>query len=220
MAVFNFLFGSSKEKWNDIDCFNVGEKLAKFHIANFKNQLSLENQFSLNFWNEIFLKCKKQINHIIPNSVQIIENECYFLSKNWPNNLPTGVIHADLFPDNVFFEKSKVSGFLDFYFSCNDYLSYDLAICINAWCFPENEFNKKFLKSLLLGYQSVRELETEEKECLNILLRGASLRFFFTRIYDAIFGAEGKYIKKKDPKEFLNILNFHISINSNKFYFG
>ena len=219
MAVFNFLLGSSRKKWSDNDCYTIGEKLARFHLANLRNQLSLKNQFSIQFWNQIFHKCKKQINNIIPNSIQIIESECKYLTKNWPNKLPSGVIHADLFPDNVFFQENKISGFLDFYFSCNDYFSYDLAICINAWCFPEKEFDRNLFKSLLSGYQSIRKLEVEEKECLNILLRGASLRFFFTRIHDAIFGTEGKYLKKKDPKEFFNILNFHMSVNSNNFYF-
>ena len=219
MAVFNFLSGSSKRKWTKIDCFKVGEKLAIFHLANSKNKLFLKNQFGINFWNKTFTNCRKRLNKLIPNCVEIIEKEFFFVSKNWPKNLPAGVIHADLFPDNVFFENNSISGFLDFYFSCNDFLSYDLAISINAWCFNDMKFNKDFFLSLLSGYESIRKLNKEEKKSMNILLRGASLRFFLTRAHDSIFGKEGKYLEKKDPKEFFDILNFHISINSNEFYF-
>ncbi len=218
MAVFIFLEGSSKKNWSEIDCFKVGKKLADFHCANKKNKLLSMNNFSIRFWEQSFLKNKYKLNKIIPNSLQIIKNEINFLSSNWPKRLPKGIIHADLFPDNVFFKENSISGFLDFYFSCNDFLSYDLAVTVNAWCFKNNRFNKKYYSSLLSGYESVRKLEKVEKEQFNILLRGASLRFLFTRIHDYRKRFDNKFLSKKDPCEFFSILNFHIK-NPKKFYF-
>lgn len=219
MAIFDFLDGRSKKKWSKIDCYQVGEKLAKFHLANLNNKLSVKNNFSLNYWKKTFSICLNQINRILPNSFEIIKNEIDFISLNWPKNLPKGVIHADLFPDNVFFNKKKISGFLDFYFSCCDFLSYDLAIAINAWCFYKNKFNKDFFESIVSGYQSIRRLKPSETDNINILLRGAALRFLFTRIYDSINTNESRFIKKKDPIEFFNILNFHVEVNSKDYYF-
>ena len=219
MAIFGFLEGTSKKKWNKNDCFMVGEKLAQFHLANINNKLKARNNFSLNFWNKIYLNCFNKFNQVIPNSLKIISDEINFLSLNWPKNLPEGVIHADLFPDNVFFKNKRISGFLDFYFSCCDFLSYDLAITINAWCFYNNKFKEGFFISLISGYQSVRKLQSTEVDNINILLRGASLRFLFTRIYDFLNSSEGKLLKKKDPLEFFNILKFHIHVDVTKQYF-
>ena len=219
MAIFGFLEGNSKKKWNEDDCFMVGQKLAQFHLANINNKLKAKNNFSLNFWKKIYLNCLNKFNTVIPNSLDIISDEIDFISFNWPKNLPEGVIHADLFPDNVFFKKQKISGFLDFYFSCCDFLSYDLAITINAWCFHKYKFKENFFLSLISGYQSVRRLETNEVNNINILLRGASLRFLFTRVYDSLNSNEGEFLKKKDPLEFFNILKFHIKVNVAKKYF-
>ena len=219
MAIFGFLEGYSKKKWNKGDCFMVGQKLAQFHLANINNKLKAKNNFSLNYWNKIYSHCLNKFNNVIPNSLKTISNEINFISSNWPKNLPKGVIHADLFPDNVFFKKNKISGFLDFYFSCCDFLSYDLAITINAWCFYKYKFKDDFFLSLISGYQSVRKLETAEVKNINILLRGASLRFLFTRVYDYLISNEGKFLKKKDPLEFFNILKFHIKVDVAKQYF-
>ena len=219
MAIFGFLDGNSKKKWNEDDCFMVGQKLAQFHLANINNKLKAKNNFSLNFWKKIYLNCLNKFNTVIPNSLNIISDEIDFISFNWPTNLPEGIIHADLFPDNVFFKEQKISGFLDFYFSCCDFLSYDLAITINAWCFYKCKFKEDFFLSLISGYQSVRKLETNEVKNINILLRGASLRFLFTRVYDSLNSNEGEFLKKKDPLEFFNILKFHIKVNVAKKYF-
>ena len=211
MAIFLFLEGSSKNEWSIENCFDVGKKLAKFHLANKYNKLSSVNNFSKGFWQQFFLNNKNKLNDVIPNCFEIIRKEIDFISLKWPENLPKGIIHADLFPDNVFFKDNKISGFLDFYFSCNDFFSYDLAITVNAWCFKDNKFNKKFFISLISGYQSIRKLEKLEKDNFNVLLRGASLRFLFTRIHDQITGIENKFLNKKDPKEFYKILYFHIN---------
>ena len=203
LAIFSFLKGNSIPNWESIHCGQVGEKLAEFHKANLNISDKLNNDFSVNYWNLIFKKYKDNMNHIIPNSLQTIESEVKHIKKNWPKNLPKGIIHADLFPDNVFFLKNKISGFLDFYFSCNDYLSYDLAITINAWCFKEGKFNQQLFFNIINGYQTVRKLESSEKKFFNLLLRGAALRFLFTRINDSIIISETKFIKKKIQKNFL-----------------
>ncbi len=219
MAVFIFLEGRSKKEWTNVDCFQVGEKLAKFHLANKKNRLLVKNNFGLNYWKQTFKKISKDLEYIIPNSHNIILKEIEFVSYNWPRKLPDGVIHADLFPDNVFFKNKKISGFLDFYFSCFDFLSYDFAITINAWCFYKQKFVQNFFLNLLSGYESIRKLEKEEFQNLNILLRGAALRFLFTRIYDSINCNKNKFLKPKDPLEFYKILNFHMNIKSSGDYF-
>ncbi len=219
MSVFKFLEGKSKKKWTKHDCYNVGKVLANFHVANKDNLSVIKNNFGLKYCENIFKKSQKNIYDIIPDSFSMIKKEINFIVSNWPSDLPEGVIHADLFPDNVFFQKGDISGFLDFYFSCIDFLSYDLAITINAWCFQNNKFNKVFFNSLIEGYQSIRKLVFNEKKYINILLRGAALRFFFTRIQDAINTKESKYLSKKDPIEYFNILNFHINKNSERFYF-
>ena len=211
MAIFLFLEGSSKNNWSNENCFDVGKKLANFHLANKNNNLSSNNNFSIKFWKHFFFENKQKFDDVIPSSFKTIKREIDFLCLNWPEKLPKGVIHADLFPDNVFFKNNKISGFLDFYFSCNDFLSYDLAVTANAWCFKKEKFNKEFFSCLLSGYQSIRKLEKLEKDNFNILLRGASLRFLFTRIYDHINSQENKFLNKKNPDEFYKILNFHIN---------
>jgi homoserine kinase type II len=217
MAIFNFLKGNSKKVWTQEDCFLVGEKLARFHFANKKSRNSCQNNFGISYWKKILKKCENNLNKIIPNSETIIKNEIEYIASNWPQNLPMGIIHADLFPDNVFFDKKRISGFLDFYFACNDFLLYDLAITINAWCFRNKKFEMNFFDSLMRGYESIRQLNRNEKRNINVLLRGATLRFLSTRIYDSIFINENKFTKKKDPSEFFNILLFHMK-RTNKDY--
>ena len=211
LAIFSFVEGTSISEWESNHCEQVGNKLAKFHQANLNIPEKLNNDFSVDYWNLIFLKYKDNINQIIPNSIKTIKAEIDYVSNNWPKTLPAGVIHADLFPDNVFFSNDKVSGFLDFYFSCNDYFSYDLAITINAWCFRKGVFSQELFSNIIRGYQTVRKLQSLEKKCFNLLLRGAALRFLFTRINDSIMMHETKFLKKKKPEEFFNILNFHIN---------
>ena len=219
MAVFIFLEGQSKKEWTNNDCFQVGEKLAKFHLANKENKIVATNNFGLNYWKKTLKKCSKYLESVIPNSYKIIHREIGFVSSNWPKKLPSGIIHADLFPDNVFFKKKNISGFLDFYFSCFDFLSYDLAITVNAWCFYKQKFIQSFFYNLLSGYESIRKLEREEIKNFNILLRGAALRFLFTRIYDSVNCKKSKLLKPKDPLEFYDILNFHINNKSLDDYF-
>ena len=146
------------------------------------------------------------------------------IKKEWPKNLPTGIIHADLFIDNIFFNKNKFSGFIDFYFSCNDYLMYEIAICINALCFDKinNTFvlNNQKVKNLIKGYQSIRKISQKEKSALNILCRGAALRYLLTRIYDYFNTPKTALINIKDPKEYFQKLSIHNKLNIYKDYYN
>ena len=134
----------------------------------------------------------------------------YYLKDNWPEDLPKGVIHADIFQDNVFFDKNILSGFIDFYFACNDYYAYELAICINAWCFDKNgSFDITKYNSIIQGYQKHRKLSQKEHENFNILLRGAAMRFLLTRLHDQLYHRKEAFVKPKEPLEYFLILKFH-----------
>ena len=212
---FKFINGNSKKVWSENNCFEVGKELAKFHIVNKNIITSNKNNFSLDFWNISFAKYKNFISQELPGSFKIISEELKFLNKNWPLNLPKGIIHADLFPDNVLFSKSqKISGIIDFYFACKDSFSYDIAVLINAWCFPKNIFNKIFMDNILKGYESIRKLQKVEKEKMNILLRGSSLRFLLTRIIDIQKKSKNKILEVKNPEDFLKRLIFHKTIDN------
>tara|TARA_B100000029_G_scaffold512962_1_gene611052 strand:+ start:1628 stop:2590 length:963 start_codon:yes stop_codon:yes gene_type:complete len=219
-GIFSFLNGKSKSKWDDDDCFFVGRTLANFHKKNINRNLNLKNNFGVSSWKKLLTKCKSQINNIIPNCLGLMSSEIDFLNNEWPIDLPSGTIHGDLFPDNVLFSKKKISGILDFYFSCDDILVYDLAITLNAWGFRNGNFKKLLFSSVLQGYETIRKLNKSEKRKLNILLRGASMRFLLTRIYDMIYIDSSKFLNKKNPLEFFKILNFHRNIKNTTDYFS
>ena len=205
-SIFTFLNGSSKKRWSSEICFKVGETLADFHKINKNLKVKIKNDFSINYWEKLFSILKKRM--ILESD--FLKKEIFYIKKNWPKNLPRGIIHADLFPDNIFFHKKKISGILDFYFSCYDFLIYDLAVVVNAWCFNKGVFEKKKYQNLISGYQSIRTLEKGEIDSMNIILRGASLRFYLTRKIDN-FKKKKSFVTKKDPNEFYKILKFHIS---------
>ena len=152
---------------------------------------------------------------IAPGLAAIIEQELDHLEANWPADLPQGIIHADLFPDNAFFLGDQLSGLIDFYFACNDALAYDVAIALNAWCFEsDHAFNMTKGQALLKGYQSARALEPAEREALPLLARGAALRFLLTRAYDWLHTRRDALVSRKDPQEYLRRLKFHRSVRS------
>jgi len=145
----------------------------------------------------------------------LIIDEMAFLQAHWPDNLPVGIIHADLFPDNVFFTGGKLSGLIDYYFACNDILTYDVAICLNAWCFePDGAFNITKARRLLRGYGRVRPLSAAETGDLSILCRGAALRFLLSRLYDWLNRVEGALVSLKDPQEYIDKLKFHRTVKN------
>ena len=148
-----------------------------------------------------------------------IAAELDHLEGAWPDNLPEGVIHADLFPDNVFFLGGKLSGIIDFYFACNDWFAYEIAICLNAWCFePDHQFNVTKAKNLLSAYRRVRPFSETELTALPLLARGAAMRFLLTRLYDWLNRVDGALVRPKDPLEYLTKLKFHQGVTGPSAY--
>ena len=148
-----------------------------------------------------------------------MSNEYDFLMNNWPSDLPRGIIHGDLFPDNIFFQNNKLTGVIDFYFACDEFYIFDIAICINAWCFESDySFNITKASHLLKGYKSLKNLTDDEVEFLPIMCRGSALRFLLTRLVDWNKRDENVLVTPKDPSEYYNKLQFHQSVASSTDY--
>ncbi|MGF9564952.1 homoserine kinase [Neorhizobium sp. JUb45] len=212
-ALISFLEGMWLRKPEAKHCREVGSALAKMHIAGEGFQITRPNALSLEGWVSLWAKAADRADEVETGLQDEIAGELDFLSAHWPKNLPSGVIHADLFQDNVFFLGDTLSGLIDFYFACNDMLAYDVSICLNAWCFEKDgAYNVTKGKALLEGYQSVRPLSKEELAALPILARGSALRFFLTRLYDWLTTPEGALVVKKDPIEYLRKLRFHAKV--------
>ena len=210
-SIFTFVEGKSLSTWNKNDCYEIGQQLGKFHSLTQEHTFKKENNFSVQSWVKIFSKCSTKINNIIPDGYNLIKKEINYLEKEWYKEIPFGIIHADLFPDNVLFKKNKVSGIIDFYFSCIDYWLYDLSIVLNAWSFVNGSFIKDNFINIIKGYTSIRNLTNNEKKYINIFLRGSAMRFLLTRLNDKIFTKKKSLTKIKNPLDFFEILNFHIN---------
>ena len=222
-AVVSFLEGKAKKILNPEDCYQVGIYTARLHLIT-KNLISKrKNKLSINSWREIYNKVKKDCSKIHPNLSTIIEKNLNEIENDWPKNIPSGIIHADLFPDNIFFNNNKLSGIIDFYFSCNDYYAFEIAICLNALCFEgKNEnlsFNVTKAKKFIDGYASIRNLTDGEKNSLKVLCKGAAIRFLLTRVFDYLNLIDGALVKIKDPVEYLKRLEFHESVKNYNDYF-
>ena len=222
-SIVTFLSGEDKTNLNYKNCFDIGKSIARFHKATTRIKLYRENSMSINKLNGL-LKSIKFKSSKISTKLKPTLNICLKdIRSQWPKKLPSGIIHGDLFIDNIFFNKNKFSGFIDFYFSSNDYLMYEIAICINSLCFDKkrNSFkiNHKKVKSLIDGYETIRSFTKKEKDALNILCRGAALRYLLTRIYDYLNTPKGTLIKIKDPNEYFQKLIFHNNLNSYKDYY-
>ncbi len=184
------------------------------HIAAEGFSLTRENRLSRSAWKELFYETENHADQIKIGLADIIKDELDFLDKNWPENLPSGIIHAVLFPDYVFFLHNKLSGIIDFYFACNEFFAYELAICLNAWCFEtDGRFNETKASNLVQGYRSIRPLKNNEISALPILARGSSLRFLLTRLFDMLHHPKGAMVNPKDPMEYLRKLQFHRNIS-------
>jgi homoserine kinase type II len=210
-AIVTFLNGvCASRRITLAQCAELGRTMAEMHLAGQSFALTRRNDLSLDGWRRLFDATKPRADEIVPGLAAEIETELGALASSWPGGLPSGVIHADLFPDNVFFLGAKLSGVIDFYFACNDYLAYDLAVCLNAWCFePDASFNATKALQMYSSYDSVRKLTAEERAATPILARGAALRFLLTRLYDWINTPPGALVNRKDPKEYLARLRFH-----------
>ncbi|MGO8740621.1 homoserine kinase [Rhodoblastus sp.] len=218
-AIVTFLDGVSIRKPDARHCGETGRALAQMHLAGADFAIRRANGLSLAHWPELFEASRARADEISPGLAKEIAIELDFLQRHWPGDLPQGVIHADLFPDNVFFIGQKLSGLIDFYFACNDFLAYDLAICLNAWCFePDGAFNATKGRALLQGYQSLRPLDEAERRALPVLARGAAMRFLLTRLYDWLNVPPGALVKPKNPLEYLDKLRFHRTIDRAREY--
>ncbi|PZU84898.1 MAG: homoserine kinase [Shinella sp.] len=214
-ALISFLEGMWLRKPEARHCREVGKALAQMHVAGEGFTLKRPNALSLEGWKTLWAKSEDRADEVEKGLEDEIGGEIAFLVENWPKDLPDGVIHADLFPDNVFFLEDELSGLIDFYFACNDFLVYDLSICINAWCFEKDgAYNVTKGMAMIEGYQSVRPLSDAEANALPILARGSALRFFLTRLYDWLTTPAGALVVKKDPLEYLHKLRFHQKIAS------
>lgn len=209
-ALISFLEGVSVTHPTTDQCHALGACLARFHLASEGFPLRRENGLGLKDWRPLFEKSKSETEKVQAGLCDLIENELDFLATSWPSDLPTGIVHADLFPDNVFFLDNKLSGIIDFYFACVDFFAYDVGICINAWCFDdENRFAKEKCSALLAGYVAERRLNRKEAAALAFLCRGSALRFLLTRLYDWIFHPDGALVEPKSPEDFVARLEFH-----------
>ena len=213
--IVSFIEGSWVKNIRNTHCQQLGYNLAKLHALTKDFSLSRKNSMGYNSWNQLFDNFKSEKIDQYDEIYRIISDELKFLSDNWPKSLPTGIIHADLFQDNVFFENDKFTGLIDFYFACNDYYAYELAVCLNAWCFEKDQsFNTTKARLILDEYQKEKPLINEEKEFFPILSRGAALRFLLTRLNDLIFHSSEHFVQPKNPNEYLKILHFHQGIRS------
>ena len=214
-AMVTFLEGMWPRKPNVNHCRETGRAIALMHEAGQGFAIHRRNALSVPGWRPLWDKSAARIGEIDATLADEIPGELDFLEANWPADLPSGVIHADAFPDNVFFIGESFSGLIDFYFACNDFLAYDVAVCLNAWCFEKDgSFNLTKGMALLAGYQSVRPLSAAEIEALPMLARGSALRFFLTRLYDWLMTPAGALVVKKDPLEYLRKLRFHAHVKS------
>jgi len=213
-AVVTFVNGVWRRRIQPSCCRELGAGMAEMHLAGQDFAMARANDLSVAGWRPLFESCdlpSREIYHALHNQ---LNGELRHLEAHWPTDLPAGTIHADLFPDNVFFLADKLSGFIDFYFACTDLLAYDLAICLNAWCFEKDgSFNVTKAQNLVSGYESVRPLSVAEREALPILARGSALRFLLTRLYDWLNHPEGALVKPKDPMEYQQKLRFHQTVS-------
>jgi homoserine kinase type II len=212
-ALVTFLEGVWIRRPHPRHCLEVGKALAGLHLAGRGFAGRRANALGLSGWRPLFQRLQPRANNVAAGLAATIEQELDHLETQWPASLPEGIIHADLFPDNVFFLGDRLSGLIDFYFACNDALAYDVAVTLNAWCFEtDHTFNMTKSQALLKGYQSIRPFAPEEIAALPLLARGAALRFLLTRAYDWLHTDGNALVSRKDPNEFLRRLRFHRSV--------
>jgi homoserine kinase type II len=213
-ALVTFLEGLWPRRVQTYHCAALGGAMARMHLAGADFALSRENALSVAGWRPLLEACAPRADTVRPGLTAALAAELDHLESRWPRDLPAGVIHADLFPDNVFFRHERLTGIIDFYFACNDFFAYDLAICLNAWCFEhDNAFNVTKARMLLQCYSRERPFSEAELAALPLLARGSALRFLLTRLYDWLHHPEGAFVKPKDPLEYWKKLQFHQQVH-------
>jgi homoserine kinase type II len=218
-AIMSFLDGLWPRRIEPYHCSGLGGALAQLHasVADFPGHRG--NDLSVSGWRKLYEACRSRADEIQPGLAAELGAELAEIERLGPRDLPQGVIHADLFPDNVFFRGQMVSGLIDFYFACNDFFAYDVAICLNAWCFEgDRNFNVTKARLLLASYRAGRPLIAAEFEALPILARGSALRFLLTRLYDQLNHPAGALVRPKDPLEYLAKLRFHRGVTQSSAY--
>ena len=217
-SVLTFLDGKSTLSVTEEQAYQIGLILGKIHNISISLEIKRDNPLGLDSFPNLIKNSKSTAETFSKDlSINMLE-EYNRIKSNWPEGLPKGVIHADLFPDNILFHEGQISGVIDFSFSCNDFLSYDLSICINAWCFKDGDFDLSLSRNLLKGYQKERKLSNAEIEKLPILCSGSALRFLLTRLVDWRANDENALVTPKNPNEFIKILDFHKDINNPEEY--
>ncbi len=220
-CIVSFLTGKDKKSLNLQNCYDVGLMIARIHSSTKRSSLSRKNSMGIKFLNPLLNSIKFKSKKFT-NLEKFLKMNFRDIKMKWPKNLPNGVIHGDLFIDNIFFKNNKLSGVIDFYFAANDYFAYEIAICINALCFDKKKskflINKKKIKNLIKGYEKIRKISIKEKKSLNILCRGAAIRYFLTRLYDYTNTPKTALIKIKDPREYYQKLVIHNNLKTYKDY--
>ena len=214
-ALVTFLEGFWVRRPATVHCAAVGRALAELHMGAQEFALKRANALGLAGWRPLYERFADRADEIAPDLGPLIGSELRSLEAHWPKGLPIGVIHADLFPDNVFFLGDRLSGLIDFYFACNDALAYDIAVSLNAWCFEKDlSFNITKGRALLRGYEELRPLTPAEREAMPQLARGAALRFLLTRAYDWLNTPRDALVSPKNPLEYVRRLRFHQGVRS------
>ena len=218
-ALVTFLAGMWPRRILPFHCAALGRALAALHRAGASFGMTRENDLSVAGWRRLFESCHLRAAEVQPGLAEELAAELAWLETAWPRDLPTGVIHADLFPDNVFFRDRELSGLIDFYFACTDFLAYDLAVCLNAWCFEaDGSLNVTKARLLLESYRRERPLAAAEFAALPLLARGSALRFLLTRLFDWLNQPAGALVRPKDPLEYLRKLRFHQGVTDPRGY--
>ena len=214
-VMVSFLPGMWPKRPTPTHCAELGRALAEMHLAGDGFAIERPNDLTVGDWRPLLEASLDHADDVVPGLAAELDAELKVLEAEWPSDLPYGVIHADLFPDNVFFRGEILSGFIDFYFACNDFFAYDVAVCLNAWCFEAgDEFNATKARRLLHGYTAVRGFSEAELAALPLLARGAALRFLLTRLYDWVNTPKDALVTPKDPREYLFKLRFHQAVRS------
>ena len=218
-VICSFLQGMSPRRPDIDQCRALGQALGRFHVALGDFRMRRPNDLSLASWPVMFAGREAAADALLPGLSTQVQGDLDFLKANWPKTLPGGAIHADLFPDNTFFLDGKLSGVIDFYFACSDFLAYDIAVCLNAWCFERRgEYNLTKGRALISSYEAVRRLEPRERSALPILARGAAMRFFLTRLVDLAATPKDALVKPHNPLDYAERLGFHRQAKSPEDY--
>ena len=214
-VIISFIEGNKIDKPNINECNEIGKMLGNLHNLTINFNESRQNSLDIKEWRNLLSKCTKNEDKKFDIILKEVENEIDFLESVWPKNIPSGVVHADLFKDNVFFKDEKITGVIDFYFSCYHFFLYDISIVINDWCFDSNGeiFNYEYYKAILNGYNEYKKITQQEIDSFNIILRSAAVRILVTRLHDYIFHPKDAIVLKKDPYQYYNILKWHQSNN-------